>query len=89
MRAIQRGAIVYAVTEELGENPAAIFAPLADENGKLLDVEEFRAEEIPESYAALSIGCADGKRMRVVDYAAAGRDYEAKHQICAWFAIAE
>ena len=89
MRAIQRGAIVYAVTEELGEDPEGIFAPLADENGKLLDVEEFRAEEIPESYAALSIGCADGKRMRVVDYAAAGRDYEAKHKICAWFAIAE
>jgi hypothetical protein len=89
MRAIQRGAVVYAVTEELGEDPFAIFKPLTDAEGRLIDVEEIKIDEIPEYYSALSIGCEDGKRMRVVDYASAGRNYTAGHQMCAWFAIEE
>jgi DUF1680 family protein len=89
MRAIQRGPIVYAISEELGEDPAAIYVPLTDAEGRLTDVEEIKVDEVPAAYSALSIGCADGKRLRVLDYASAGRDYDAKHQICAWFAIAE
>ena len=89
MRAVQRGAIVYAVSQELGEDPTAIFVPLTDEENRLTGVEEIKVDEVPEAYSALSIGCADGKRLRVLDYASAGRDYDAKHQICAWFAIAE
>lgn len=89
MRAIQRGGIVYAVSAELGEDPLGVHAPLVDEEGRLTDVEEIKLDEIPEAYAALSIGCADGKRMRVVDYASAGRDYASKLEFCAWFAIKE
>ena len=89
MRAIQRGPIVYAISEELGEDPTAIFVPMTDAEGRLVDVEEIKVDEVPAAYSALSIGCADGKRLRVLDYASAGRDYDAKHQICAWFAIEE
>ena len=89
MRAIRRGAVVYAIDATLGEDPQAIYEPLCDANGKLTDVEEIKVDEIPEAYSALSIACADGKRMRVVDYASAGRDYESECEICAWFAIKE
>jgi hypothetical protein len=89
MRAIVRGAVVYAVSGELGEDPLAIYEPLVDADGRLTDVEEIRVDEIPEAYSALSIGCADGKRLRVVDYASAGRDYTSKNEFCAWFAIKE
>ena len=89
MRAIQRGPIVYAISEELGEDPTAIFVPVTDDENRIVDVEEIKVDEVPTAYSALSIGCADGKRLRVLDYASAGRDYDAKHQICAWFTIAE
>lgn len=89
MRAIQKGVIVYAVTGELGEDPEAIFRPLCDAEGRLTDVEEIKVDEIPYAYSALSIGCADGKRMRVVDYASAGRDYTEGPMMCAWFATQE
>lgn len=89
MRAIQRGSIVYAVSAELGEDALGIYEPLCDAEGRLTDVREIKVDEIPEAYAALSIGCADGKRMRVVDYASAGRDYTSKLEFCAWFAIKE
>ena len=89
MRAIVRGAVVYAVSGELGEDPLAIYEPLVDADGRLTDVEEIHVDEIPEAYSALSIGCADGKRLRVVDYASAGRDYTSKNEFCAWFAIKE
>jgi DUF1680 family protein len=89
MRAIVRGSIVYAITSEFGDDPLAVFEPICDADGKLTDVEEIKADEIPEAYSVLSIGCANGKRLRVVDYASAGRDYDAKPELCAWFAIKE
>ena len=87
MRAIVRGGIVYAVTGELCEDPFAVFEPLADEDGRLIDVQEIEIDEINTYYSALSIGCADGKRLRVVDYASAGKDY--KTDMGAWFPIKE
>ena len=87
MRAIVRGAVVYAVTGELCEDPFAVFEPLADEEGRLIDVEEIEIDEIDHYYSALSIGCANGKRLRVVDYASAGKDY--KTDMGAWFPVKE
>jgi DUF1680 family protein len=87
MRAIVRGAVVYAVTGELCEDPCAVLEPLADEEGRLIDVEEIEIDEIDHYYSALSIGCANGKRLRVVDYASAGKDY--KTDMGAWFPVKE
>ena len=89
MRAIVRGVVVYAVTEEFGDDPLGVIEPLVDEEGRLTDVEVVEADEIPEAHSVLSIGCANGKRIRVVEYGAAGRDYDAKLNFCAWFPIAE
>ena len=43
MRTVVRGAVVYAVTGELCDDPFAVFEPLADEDGRLIDVEEIEA----------------------------------------------
>ncbi len=87
MRAIQRGPVVYAVTGELSEDPFAVFKPLADAEGRLTDVKDIEIDEIDRYYSALSIGCEDGSRLRVVDYASAGKDY--KTDMGAWFPTKE
>ncbi|MBQ9760371.1 MAG: glycoside hydrolase family 127 protein [Clostridia bacterium] len=88
MRAIQRGAVVYAVTSELGEDPFAVHQPLVDADGRLTDVCDVELDGASPYYSMLSIGCADGRRLRVVDYASAGKDY-LNDDMCAWFPIKE
>ena len=77
----------YWVTGELSEDPFAVFKPLADAEGRLTDVKDIEIDEIDRYYSALSIGCEDGSRLRVVDYASAGKDY--KTDMGAWFPTKE
>lgn len=79
-RAFVRGPVVLAGTEELPESP--IGEPLAFADG--VRAQPVPLDELPlAAQQAYDLLLADGGRLRLVDYASAGKDYD--KAIAAWF----
>ena len=78
----RRGPLVLAADRRVTD-PEAVLDIACDEKG-CVQAELAECPEIPEARICLSVPLADGARVRLIDYASAGKTYDEESKCAAW-----
>ena len=78
----RRGPLVLAADRRVTD-PEAVLDVVCDEKGHIA-AERSACPEIPEARICVSVPLSDGTRVRLIDYASAGKTYDEKSKCAAW-----
>jgi hypothetical protein len=78
----RRGPLVLAADRRVTD-PEAVLDIACDEKGRV-QAELAACPEIPEARLCVSVPLADGTRVRLIDYANAGKTYDETSKCAAW-----